>query len=310
MKNISPKLKIVIICGPTGVGKTRFAIDLALKFGGEIIGADSVQIYRHMDIGSAKPTAEERAAVPHHLVDCVDPDRAFSAADYAAMAQEVLQALYDRDVLPVVVGGTGLYIKALVYGLFEAPAADEALRRRLHREVQQAGAPALHRRLAQSDPQAAGRIHPNDAFRITRALEVLETTGRSISRHQQTHGFRQPQVDALSIGLTLPRDQLYERINHRIDLMLAAGLKEEVQSMLDQGYDPQLKSMQSLGYRHMTAFLQGAVTWDEAVVTLKRDHRRYAKRQMTWFSADGAVHWLQPDGIDAAIELVERFLKE
>jgi len=310
MKDISPKPKIVIICGPTGVGKTRFAIDLALKFGAEIIGADSVQIYRHMDIGSAKPTAEERAAVPHHLVGCIDPARSFSAADYAAMAQEVLQGVYHRGVLPVVVGGTGLYIKALVYGLFEAPAEDEALRRRLRLEADQTGAPALHHRLAQLDPWAAGRIHPNDAFRITRALEVLETTGRSISAHRQAHGFKEPLVDVLSIGLSLPRDQLYDRINHRVDMMLAAGLKEEVQDLLEQGYDPQLKSMQSLGYRHMTAFLQDAVAWDETVVTLKRDHRRYAKRQMTWFTADSSMHWLQPNEVDAATELVTRFLKD
>lgn len=302
-------MKVVIICGPTGVGKTRFAIDLALKFGGEIIGADSVQIYRLLDIGSAKPTAEERAAVPHHLVDIIEPDQSFSAADYAAMAHEVLADFQIRNVLPVVVGGTGLYIKALVYGLFEAPLADDAIRRRLRREVDRIGAPALHRRLAQSDPRAADRIHPNDALRITRALEVLETTGNSISYHQQTHGFKEPLVDTLRIGLTLPREQLYDRINQRVDMMLAAGLQEEVRGLLDQGYDPQLKSMQSLGYRHMTAFLQDAVGWDETVVALKRDHRRYAKRQLTWFAADSSVHWLQPDEIDAAIELTARFLK-
>jgi len=309
MAATSPKQKIVIVCGPTGVGKTRFAIDLALKFGGEIIGADSVQIYRYLDIGSAKPTAEERAAVPHHLVDFIDPDQSFSAADYAAMAQEVLTDFQIRNVLPVVVGGTGLYIKALVYGLFEAPVADATLRRRLRREVDRIGAPALHHRLARSDPRAADRIHPNDALRITRALEVFETTGRSISSHQQIHGFKEPLVDTLRIGLTLPRDQLYDRINQRVDIMLAAGLQEEVQSLLNQGYDPQLKSMQSLGYRHMTAFLHGAVGWDEAVVTLKRDHRRYAKRQLTWFAADSSVYWLQPHEIDAASELVARFIE-
>lgn len=310
MKDSSPKPKIIVICGPTAVGKTRFAIDLALKFGAEIIGADSVQIYRHMDIGSAKPTAEERAVVPHHLVDCIDPARTFSAADYAARVRGTLQGLYDRGVLPLVVGGTGLYIKALMYGLFEAPAGDTALRRRLRKEADRAGAPALHRRLAQLDPQAAGRIHPNDAFRITRALEVLETTGCAISTHQQAHGFNEPLVDALRIGLTLPRDQLYERINHRVDMMLAAGLKEEVQGLLDQGYDPQLKSMRSLGYRHMATYLQDAAAWEETVVTLKRDHRRYAKRQMTWFTADSSLHWLQPHEIEVAVELVNRFLKD
>lgn len=310
MADTSPKQKIVIVCGPTGVGKTRFAIDLALKFGAEIIGADSVQIYRRLDIGSAKPTAEERADVHHHLVDCVDPEQPFSAADYAAMAQGVLRDLRDRNVLPLVVGGTGLYIKALVYGLFSAPDGNEVLRRRLRREAQQSGAPALHRRLEKADPDTARRIHPNDAIRITRALEVLETTGRSITFHQQTHGFQEPLVDPLRIGLTVPRDQLYARINRRVDLMMAAGFQQEVQTLLDQGYGQQLKSMQSLGYRHMTAFLQGAVGWDETVATLKRDHRRYAKRQMTWFAADEGMHWLKPDEVDTAIKLVDRFLAD
>ena len=243
-----PFPKIVVICGPTGVGKTRFAIDLAMKYGGEIIGADSMQIYRYMDIGTAKPTAAERAAAAHHLVDCIDPAQNFSAADYAAMAHEMLAAMQARGVLPFVVGGTGLYIKALIYGLFDAPGGDGALRRKLRQEAEEIGAPVLHHRLARQDPQAADRIHPNDAMRIVRALEVLETTGRSISSQQRVHGFREPLVEALHIGLTLPREQLYERINQRVDAMLAEGLTDEVKRLLDRGYDPQLKSMQSLGY--------------------------------------------------------------
>ena len=304
------KFKVVVICGPTGVGKTRFAIELAKRFSGRIIGADSMQIYRYMDIGTAKPTPDERAEVTHHLVDCVDPAEEFSAADFAARADDIARQLSDQGILPLVVGGTGLYIKALIYGLFEAPPFDAAVRERLRLEAGDLGAPALHERLARLDPEAAGRIHPNDAFRIVRALEVLEITGLPISAHQSQHGFQQPRYDALTIGLSLPREQLYARINQRVDMMLAAGLKDEVQTLLNKGFDPNLKSMQSLGYRHMIAYLNGTIAWEEAVRTLKRDHRHYAKRQMTWFSANDSLRWLEPGAVEPAAEWIRQFLSD
>jgi tRNA dimethylallyltransferase len=302
--------KIVIICGPTGVGKTGFAIRLAQRFGGQIVGADSMQIHRRMDIGTAKPTAEESAAVRHHMVDIVEPDEPFDAAEYGLRASKIVQGLLTEAVVPFVVGGTGLYIKALVYGLFPARGADQAVRQRLCTQLAQEGSAGLHARLGRLDPQAAARIHPNDAYRILRALEVIESTGRSISDHHGNHGFVKTRYQPLTLGLTLPREQLYARIDRRVEAMLAAGLLEEVRGLLDGGYDPGLKSMQALGYRHMTDYLQGRLTWEEALRILKRDHRRYAKRQFTWFNADAGIRWLQPDQLADAIVQVGEFLQK
>ena len=293
---------MLVVCGPTGVGKTAFGIDLARRIRGRIVGADSMQIYRGMDIGTAKPTAEEQAAVVHYMVDIVDPDQPFDAAAYARRADAVVRQLKAEGVVPVVVGGTGLYIRALVYGLFDAPPADSALRRRLQTQLDQEGAAALHARLAALDPAAAERIHPNDAYRIVRALEVVTETGRPISEHHSRHGFRRPRYDVLTIGLDMPREQLYARIDRRVDAMLAEGLLDEVRGLLARGYDPQLKSMQSLGYRHMVDYIQGRMDWEEAVRTLKRDHRRYAKRQITWFRSDPEVRWMRVgEGVGEAL---------
>lgn len=306
--NHSDLPKIVVICGPTGVGKTSFAIGLAQAFGGQIVGADSMQIYRRMDIGTAKPTPEEKAAVTHHLVDIIDPDQPFDAAQYGEQAHRTILGMIRENIVPFVVGGTGLYIRSLIYGLFDAHRPDDGLRRGLKAQAARDGAPAMHRRLAERDPQAAARIHPNDAFRIVRALEVIESTGRSMSAHHQAHGFRRARCEALSIGLTLPRAQLYARIDRRVDAMLEAGLLDETRRLLDSGYGPDLKSMQALGYRHMIAYMQGEAGWEKTVETLKRDHRRYAKRQLTWFRADPEVHWITPDQRSAADSLIRAFL--
>ena len=300
--------KIIVICGPTGVGKTGFAIELARRFNGEIVGADSMQIYRHMTIGTAKPTAEERAAAIHHMVDVVDPQEEFDAAEYDRRAAACVSALIAEGKQPFVVGGTGLYIKALIYGLTRAAQSDDKIRASLKAQLESLGTQAMHDRLAEADPVSARRIHPNDAFRILRALEVFEITGRPISAHHDEHQFSRARFDALHIGLTLPRPQLYARIDQRVDAMLAQGLMDEVRSLLTRGLHPGLKSMQSLGYRHMIGYLQGSLEWDETLRTLKRDHRRYAKRQLTWFRADGQVHWLQPDQLTEAIALIQEFL--
>lgn len=299
-----------MICGPTGVGKTGFAIALAGHFDAEIIGADSMQIYRLMDIGTAKPTESERNAVPHHLVDVVDPDQPFDAAAYAEQAGQAVRQITGGGKLPLVVGGTGLYIKSLIYGLFNSRPYDADLRRRLQQEAEQKGAAALHHRLAERDSKAAARIHPNDTYRLVRALEVLELTGNSIIDHHRSHGFARPRYHALKIGLTLPREQLYARIDQRVDAMINAGFRAEVRELLARGYGPELKAMQSLGYRHLTDFIQGRLDWAETLRTLKRDHRRYAKRQMTWFGADASVHWMAPDALPQAVERVRQFLNE
>lgn len=300
--------KIIVVCGPTGVGKTTFAIRLARRFAAEIVGADSMQIYRYMDIGTAKPTDREKDAVAHHMVDIIDPDAPFDAAAYRRMASAIIQRLTAQGVVPFVVGGTGLYIRALVFGLFTNRPLVPGIRQKLQRLMAQEGAAAMHDRLAARDARAAAKIHPNDSYRILRALEVIEGTGRPISALHREHGFRRKRYQVLSIGLTLPRQALYQRIDQRVDAMIANGLLEEVRGLLARGYEPRLKSLQSLGYRHMADFLQGRLAWDDAVRTLKRDHRRYAKRQLTWFRADAGVNWLVPHQEQEAADLVSRFL--
>jgi tRNA dimethylallyltransferase len=300
--------KIIVICGPTGVGKTGFAIDLAQRYGGQIVGADSMQIYRFMDVGTAKPTTAEQAAVKHHLVDIADPRHNFDAAEFASQAHGCIAGLLRDNILPFVTGGTGLYIKALLHGLSQAAPSDPAVRNTLRRDLRETGTAALHRRLAKVDAPAARRIHPNDSYRVIRALEVHAIAGRPLSHYQEAHGFSTRRYDALQIGLSLPREELYERIDRRVEMMLAQGLVEEVRGLLAKGYPPSLKAMQSLGYRHMVDLIQGRMDREAAVRLMKRDHRRYAKRQMTWFRADARVRWLSPDQIDAAARMISTFL--
>ena len=269
-----------------------------------------MQIYRRMDIGTAKPTLAEQAAVRHHMVDIADPDESFDAAEYGQRAGEVIQSLTKQEITPFVVGGTGLYIKALVYGVFQARSADPQARRRLKAQLALEGPAQMHARLTRLDPQAADRIHPNDAYRILRALEVIECTGRPISHHHEAHGFSQARYQTLTLGLTMPREQLYARIDRRVEAMLAAGLLEEVRGLLSRGYDPGLKSMQALGYRHMADFLLGRLGWEEMLRTLQRDHRRYAKRQFTWFNAISGIRWMLPDQVGDAVDMVAAFLRE
>lgn len=301
--------KIVVICGPTAVGKTAFAIDLAEAFNGEIVGADSMQIYRFMNIGTAKPTRGERARIPHHMIDIVEPDEPFDAERFAERAGMAIAGILDKDKLPVVAGGTGLYIKALIHGLFRTPGVDARIRERLKSEALKAGPATLHARLVRCDPEAAGRIDPNDAHRICRALEVFEMTGRPISEFHRLHRFADDRFDALKIGLRMERSALYERIDRRVEQMIRAGFREEVRRLMEMGYATELKSMQSIGYRHMASYLRERIAWDDAVRTLKRDTRRFAKRQMTWFGADKRIHWLAPDRMAAARSLVEDFIR-
>jgi len=300
--------RVLIVCGPTGIGKTSSAIHLAQRFHGEIVGADSMQIYRHMDIGTAKPTPEEQACVHHHMVDIVDPDTPYDAACYAREAGTIVSELYGRGIVPIVAGGTGLYIKALTYGLFDGVAPDPEIRRELERLADAHGSAHLHERLKACDPKAAAEIHINDRFRIIRALETYQATGRPISDHQRQHRFARPRFAAFKIGLTMPREALYARIDQRVDQMVAQGLLEEVQNLLARGYGPDLKAMQSIGYRHMVDHLRNGVDWPETLRLLKRDTRRYAKRQFTWFRADPDIFWLIPDELASVEPAIESFL--
>jgi len=308
MKFATVKPKIIIVCGPTAVGKTTVAIQLAQHFNGQVIGADSMQVYKYMDIGTAKPTAQEQARVAHHMVDIVEPDESFDAARYAELAATKILELNRQKITPFVVGGTGFYIKALLHGLFDAEVFDADVRRRLKREAAACGIECLHERLGRLDPESAQRLHPNDRYRILRALEVVETTGRPISRYHREHGFSEQPFEALKIALNMDRAVLYARINQRVDDMIAAGFLEEVKSLLARGYSADLKSMQSIGYRHVLDYIQGRLSWAECVRTLKRDHRRYAKRQLTWFGADPDNIWKTPAQVEEIKMLVEKFL--
>jgi tRNA dimethylallyltransferase len=304
----SKKIPIVIVCGPTGIGKTATAIKIAEAENGEIVGADSMQIYRHMNIGTAKPTGAERSRVVHHLVDVVNPDEAFDAARFSEMAGRVIMGLAQRGVLPVVAGGTGLYIKSLTRGLFQSAAGDPEIRAQLRNEAGEKGIETLYKKLEEVDPQTAARIHRNDTYRVLRALEVYKTTGRTMRELQANHGFADEKYRCLKIGLTMDRDELYERINRRVDAMIAQGLEEEVRGLLEMGYGPELKAMQSIGYRHMVASITGQIDRDGMLETLKRDTRRYAKRQFTWFRADTAVSWFDPGDSEKILGLVRDFL--
>ena len=306
---ISAKPGVIVICGPTGTGKTAAALDLALSLGGEIISADSMQVYKNMDIGTAKATAWEQARVRHHLIDVVRPDQPFDAGRFARLGAPVITRLWQAGKISFVVGGTGLYIKALVQGLAPARPGDPDLRQRLQDEAARLGSPHLHQRLNRCDPQGAAQLHPNDAQRIVRALEVYELTGQRLSALKARHGFGDTPYRVLKIGLTLPRAALFERIDHRVEHMVAAGLVGEVLGLLDRGYDAGLKSMQSIGYRHMTDFVQGRLAWAEALRTMQRDTRRYAKRQQTWFGGDPAILWTAPRDLDQMQRHISSFLE-
>ncbi|MEA1947053.1 MAG: tRNA (adenosine(37)-N6)-dimethylallyltransferase MiaA [Thermodesulfobacteriota bacterium] len=303
------KPKIIVICGPTALGKTSTAINLAGTFNGEIIGADSMQIYRYMDIGTAKPTTDEQACVAHHMIDLVNPDEHFDARNFAEMAHEKIIKLYARGITPFVVGGTGLYIKALVHGLFKAGPSDTHVRKRLQEQARICGPGFFHQRLIRHDPDTAERIHPNDTYRIIRALEVHELTGKTITAFQRKHGFKDNRFRVLKIGLRINREVLYDRINHRVDAMIDSGFLDEVKGLLGMGYSDDLKSMQSIGYRHLVDFIKGRCSWDETMRTLKRDTRRYAKRQLTWFKADPKIVWKEPGQLKEIRQLIKKFLQ-
>lgn len=303
-------MRLLILAGPTAVGKSELGMLLAERLGGEILAADSMQVYRLMDIGTAKPTPEERARIPHHLLDLVYPDEPFSAAAYARAFAAAAADVAGRGRLPIVVGGTGLYIRAAVRQLlFPDIGARPELRERLKKEAAAVGKAELHRRLALVDPEAAARIHPNDLFRTIRALEVYEATGRPITAWQRDERRSSP-YEAVFLGLARERAELYQRIDARADAMMAQGFPGEVESLLARGYSPDLPPMQGLGYRELCAYFGGRCGWDEAVAEIKKRTRNYAKRQLTWFRREPDLSWidLTGKGIDAAAGEILRLL--
>jgi tRNA dimethylallyltransferase len=309
----------IALVGPTAIGKTGVAIKIAQRFYCEIIGVDSMQIYRYMDIGTAKPTAAERALVPHHLVDMVDPADDYTVARFIEDALRAVDEIRGRGHIPLFTGGTGLYLKGIIDGVFEqAPDerfADrqEEVREKLKSRLEQEGRHVLYKELQLCDPVSAERIHPNDTHRLLRGLEIFQITGKPWSEHLE----RQRQVSSsplqgkvLKLGLYAERDFLYERINQRVDLMIREGLLDEVEKLLELGYGAELKSMQSIGYRHMVDYLAGKRGWQETISLLARDTRRYAKRQFTWFRKDPEIEWFTPDQFDEISACVEKFLAD
>jgi tRNA dimethylallyltransferase len=286
--------RVVILVGPTGVGKSRWAIEWAEELGGEIISADSMQVYRYMDIGTAKPTLNDQKRVRHHLIDLVNPDQLFHAALYRTLGRKTIDQLSLGKKPIWVVGGTGLYIKTLLQGLFTSPKIDPQTREDLKREAKEKGTDVLYERLKKVDPPTASQLHPNDLFRMIRALEVYNSTGVPISFYREQHRFGERPYVTFKIGLEMNRERLYPRIEGRVDQMLEKGFLEEVKRLMEMGYGPELKPMQSLGYKQMVQFLLKEIEWDEGIRQMKRDTRHYAKRQWTWFKADPEVQWWDP----------------
>lgn len=286
--------KILVISGPTASGKTALAVELAKRHNGEVVSADSMQIYRRMDIGTAKPTPEEMGGIPHHMIDVADPEEDFSAARYVDMAATCVEDVLSRGKLPILAGGTGLYIDSLLSGRTFA-AFDEAspLRAELEERYVREGGEALLRELAQSDPEAAARLHPNDAKRIVRALEVYHTTGKTITRHNEETKAIPPRYDALTLTLDYERrEDMWARIDRRVDEMMERGLAEEVRALLDSGVPERCTAMQAIGYKELVSALRGRASAAEATEEIKLRSRQYAKRQRTWFRRNQEAKWL------------------
>lgn len=297
----------MVLAGPTGVGKTGLAVEAAERFGGEIVSADSMQVYLRLDIGTAKPTAGERARAPHHLIDLIEPDEPFDVAAFLALARPLIAELNRRGARVLVVGGTGFYLRSLMRGLFVGPGSDPAVRNRLLAEARASGLEALHARLARVDPVAAGRIHVNDRVRTLRALEVFELTGRPISEFQAEHGLAEAPYEALFIALGLPRAELLARIEARTRRMYEDGLIEEVRGLVENGFSPDLRPLQAIGYKQAVDFLEGRLSRAEAEAETVRQTARYAKRQLTWLRSQPRVTWHGPHPAGALFEAMARF---
>jgi tRNA dimethylallyltransferase len=305
--------QVLAVVGPTASGKTALAIELALRLDTEILSADSMQIYRGMEIGTGAPTPDERARVSHHFVGIIDPDEPFSAGEYQRQARQVVESLNAHGKPAVVVGGSGLYVRALIDGLFEGPPKDTGLREHLHSEAEQHGVGQLYERLRCFDPDYARAILPNDLRRIVRALEVFELTGTPLSEHHRRHRERIQPLAAIQVALDWPRDALYRRIDARVDRMVSAGFVEEVRRLVHRGYAPHLLRLRSLGYREFIAYLNGGQSLEQAAAATKLTTRRFAKRQLTWFRPDKRIHWLPAtddtptaNHIEAVLRLVDQ----
>jgi len=301
---------LVVIVGPTAVGKSRIALEIAKAFETDIVTADSRQVYRGMDVGTDKPTADQRQEVTHRLIDLVEPNQPFNAGLYRRSAVEAIEAQYHNSRLPLVVGGTGLYVRTLLKGLCEAPSADPVVRASLRRDAQEHGRDHLYAQLVACDPTTAARLHPRDESKVLRALEVHRLSGRPMSEFQQEHGFTERPFTSLIIGLNRTREALYRRIEERIDWQLANGLVDETKRLLARGYGRDLPAMKGLGYRQVSSYLAGEYDAEEMVRRFKRDTRRFAKRQMTWFRKEPGTHWMMIEESEPLTATTDRILRQ
>ena len=306
----APRIRVGFIVGPTGVGKSALALELAAALGAEIVNADSRQLYRGMDLGTSKPSAADCTRIAHHLIDVRTPDQPLDAAGFATMANEAIADIARRGRRVLVVGGSGLYLRALRDGFFAGPPASIAIRAELRRHADEYGAASLHQRLRAIDPAAAGLISPNDLMRIIRALEVHALTGVALSEHHRRHRFATRRYTSLTVALNRPRAELYAEIDRRFDAMIAAGLVDETRTLIDAGYDAGAPPLNTIGYREVAAFLRGEISMEQACARARQASRRLAKRQLTWFRADPEIIWLDAkDAMPHAFRLFEDFFR-
>ncbi len=303
------KPKILTILGPTAVGKSKLGIQVAREIGGEIVNADSLQVYKYLDVGTAKSSKKEQEEVPHHLIDIVDPDREFNAGIYRKAAGEAIEKLHKKGSRIILVGGTYLYVRVLLYGLIDGISANREIRDELRGLKSEFGVSHVYGKLKLLDPDAANRIHPNDYVRIERALEAYYITGAKISELQGKHGFREDVYEVLKIGISVEREILRKKIDERVNSMTEEGLVNEVKKLREMGFGKGLKPMHSIGYSQINQYLDGEVTFDKAIELIKRDTKRLAKRQMTWLRRDKDIHWYQiPEDLDKLMDAVKVFL--
>ncbi|WP_251549217.1 tRNA (adenosine(37)-N6)-dimethylallyltransferase MiaA [Neobacillus muris] len=299
MKSLDANQKLIVIIGPTAVGKTKLSIELAKRFNGEIISGDSMQIYRGMDIGTAKIKPDEMEGIPHHLIDIKEPNESFSAAEFQQLVRAKITEIAEKGKLPIIVGGTGLYIQSVIYDYqFPDVTGDQEFRSRLEEKAKEIGNEALHQQLKEIDPESAAKIHPNNVRRVIRALEIHYLSGGKDTQIENAQaGQLELLYNAAMIGLTMDREKLYERINARVELMLSEGLLEEVINLYEQGLRG-CQSIQAIGYKEIYEYLDGHVSFDEAVSNLKQNSRRYAKRQLTWFRNKMKVKWFDTTNVN------------
>lgn len=306
------KIPLIVVAGPTASGKTGLAIDIANYVGGEIVSADSMQIYKYMNIGSAKPTQEERAQAVHHMIDFLEPDAEFSVADYTEMAHKVIADIYERGKIPIMAGGTGLYINSVVNDVtFGDMDTDYELRESLRKTAEEKGSEYLLHMLSEFDEVSAKRLHPNNLRRIIRAIEFYKITGKPISEHQEETKKTQSRYNPLMLCVNWDREELYDRINRRVDMMMDEGLLDEVKRLMDMGYTKDLNSMQGIGYKEVMDYFDGKASLEETVEIIKQSSRRYAKRQLTWFRRDERIHYVSSENpFEEAKLLIDDFLRK